>query len=132
MNFSIGTNVSPVFAVAREAFAAVGGVGWTLGFWNVFAARAAFGVAQAGAYPVLNKMTRIWFPLSIRTSVQGLVTAMGRVNAIADVTRVALDVRSGTNAEIDVAESFAGQRMNHDKVIPRRLVHGMRSELDEL
>lgn len=58
---------------------AVGGVGWTTGFWRLAGARAAFGLAQAGAYPVLNKMTRIWFPLSIRTSVQGMVTALGRI-----------------------------------------------------
>jgi ACS family glucarate transporter-like MFS transporter/ACS family D-galactonate transporter-like MFS transporter len=58
---------------------AVGGVGWTSGFWRLIGARAAFGLAQAGAYPIVNKMTRIWFPLSIRTTVQGLVTAMGRI-----------------------------------------------------
>jgi hypothetical protein len=60
------------------------------------------------------------------------VTLVGQVNAITDVTRVAFDVRSGTNADIDVAEFFAGQRMNHDKAIRRRLVHGVRSDLDEL
>jgi MFS family permease len=60
---------------------AVGGVAWTGGFWNLIGARGAFGLAQAGAYPVLNKMTRVWFPLSIRTTVQGLVTAMGRIGA---------------------------------------------------
>jgi MFS transporter, ACS family, glucarate transporter len=58
---------------------AVGSVGWTTGFWRIFAARATFGLAQAGAYPVISKMTQTWFPLTIRTSVQGVVTAMGRV-----------------------------------------------------
>jgi MFS family permease len=58
---------------------AVGGVGWTTVFWRLVAARGSLGLAQAGAYPVLNKMTRIWFPLSIRTSVQGWVAAMGRI-----------------------------------------------------
>jgi MFS transporter, ACS family, glucarate transporter len=57
------------------------GVAWTTGFWRLTGARAAFGLAQAGVYPVLNKMTRTWFPLSVRTSVQGTVTAMGRVGA---------------------------------------------------
>jgi MFS family permease len=57
------------------------GVAWTGGFWRLFGARAAFGLAQAGVYPVLNKMTRTWFPLATRTSVQGAVTAMGRVGA---------------------------------------------------
>lgn len=57
------------------------GVAWTSGFWRLFAARAAFGLAQAGVYPVISKITRVWFPLSTRTSVQGMVTAMGRVGA---------------------------------------------------
>lgn len=55
------------------------GVAWTAGFWRLIGARAIFGLAQAGVYPVLNKMTRIWFPLATRTSVQGMVTAMGRI-----------------------------------------------------
>jgi sugar phosphate permease len=57
------------------------GVAWTGGFWRLIGARAAFGLAQAGVYPVLNKMTRTWFPLATRTSVQGAVTAMGRLGA---------------------------------------------------
>jgi sugar phosphate permease len=56
-------------------------VAWVSGFWPLVGARAAFGLAQAGAYPVLNKMTRTWFPLATRTAVQGVVTAMGRVGA---------------------------------------------------
>lgn len=55
------------------------GVAWTSGFWRLIGARALFGLAQAGVYPVLNKMTRTWFPLATRTSVQGMVTAMGRI-----------------------------------------------------
>jgi MFS transporter, ACS family, glucarate transporter len=35
--------------------------------------RAAFGVGQAGAYAVLSRITRFWFPPSVRTSVQGWV-----------------------------------------------------------
>ena len=58
---------------------AVGGVAWTSGFWRLIGARGIFGLAQAGVYPVLNKMTRIWFPLATRTSVQGIVTALGRI-----------------------------------------------------
>src|SRR5437762_3280927 len=34
------------------------GVSWTAGFWRLIGARAAFGLAQAGVYPGLNKMTR--------------------------------------------------------------------------
>ncbi len=56
-------------------------VAWAGGFWPLVGARAAFGLAQAGAYPVLNKMTCTWFPLETRTTVQGVVTAMGRVGA---------------------------------------------------
>jgi sugar phosphate permease len=56
-------------------------VGWTSGFWRLLGVRAVFGFAQAGAYPVLSKMTRTWFPLSMRTSVQGVVAAMGRIGA---------------------------------------------------
>src|ERR1043166_8549434 len=55
------------------------GVAWTNGFWRLLGARAVFGLAQAGVYPVLNKMTRTWFPLASRTTVQGLVTALGRI-----------------------------------------------------
>ncbi len=58
---------------------AVAGFGWTSGFWGLAAVRAGFGLAQAGAYPILGKVTRNWFSLSIRTSVQGVVTAMGRI-----------------------------------------------------
>jgi MFS transporter, ACS family, glucarate transporter len=60
---------------------AAAGVAWTAGFWRLCGVRALFGLTQAGAYPVLNKMTRTWFPLSIRTSVQGLIAAMGRLGA---------------------------------------------------
>lgn len=56
-------------------------VAWAGGFWPLVGARAVFGIAQAGAYPVLSKMTRTWFPLATRTAVQGVVTAMGRVGA---------------------------------------------------
>ncbi|MBI3822266.1 MAG: MFS transporter [Planctomycetes bacterium] len=57
------------------------GVAWTSGFWPLVAARGVFGLAQAGVYPVLSKMTRTWFPIGTRTSVQGAVTAMGRLGA---------------------------------------------------
>ena len=44
-----------------------------LGLGGMAAVRGAFGLAQAGAYAALNRVTRLWFPLSIRTSVQGWV-----------------------------------------------------------
>jgi sugar phosphate permease len=60
---------------------AAAGVAWTVGFWPLAAVRAAFGLAQAAAYPVIGKVTRNWFPASVRTSVQGVVTAAGRIGA---------------------------------------------------
>jgi sugar phosphate permease len=59
----------------------VAAVAWTGGFWRLIGVRAAFGLAQAGAYPIISKMTRTWFPITVRTSVQGMVAAMGRVGA---------------------------------------------------
>lgn len=42
-------------------------------------ARLAFGATQAGCYPTLSKVTKLWFPLRVRTSVQGWVaTFFGR------------------------------------------------------
>jgi sugar phosphate permease len=60
---------------------AAAGVAWTSGFWRLCGVRAVFGLSQAGAYPVLNQMTRTWFPLAIRTSAQGTVAALGRIGA---------------------------------------------------
>jgi sugar phosphate permease len=60
---------------------ALAAVGWTSGFWRLFGVRSLFGVTQAAAYPVLTQMTRTWFPLAARTSVQGIVAAMGRIGA---------------------------------------------------
>jgi sugar phosphate permease len=60
---------------------AVAGVSWTGSFARLFGLRAAFGLVQAPAYPVLAKVTRTWFPLTVRTAVQGMVTALGRIGA---------------------------------------------------
>jgi sugar phosphate permease len=38
--------------------------------------RAVFGLAQAGAYPSLAQVTRTWFPLSVRTTVQGAIASL--------------------------------------------------------
>jgi sugar phosphate permease len=44
--------------------------------------RAVFGLAQAGTYPCLSQVTRTWFPLSVRTTVQGAIaTLSGRAGA---------------------------------------------------
>jgi MFS family permease len=58
---------------------AVGGVALTGNFGRVFGVRAGFGLAQAGAYPVLSQVTRTWFPPRHRTALQGVMTALGRV-----------------------------------------------------
>jgi sugar phosphate permease len=60
---------------------ATAGVAWAVGFWRLLGVRALLGITQAGTYPVLSKLTRSWFPLSIRTSLQGTVTALGRIGA---------------------------------------------------
>lgn len=39
------------------------------------ASRLAFGAAQAGCYPSLAKVTRLWFPLSKRTVLQGMIAS---------------------------------------------------------
>src|SRR5205823_7900192 len=42
--------------------------------------RGLFGLGQAGAYAVLSRVTRFWFPLSVRTSVQGWIAVFaGRI-----------------------------------------------------
>ena len=37
--------------------------------------RVLFGITQAGCYPALGKVTQAWFPLSIRTSLQGWIAS---------------------------------------------------------
>jgi sugar phosphate permease len=44
-------------------------------FWPLLGLRLAFGAAQAPCYPNLGKLTKSWAPLSVRTSVQGLVAS---------------------------------------------------------
>lgn len=54
----------------------VGGLGLSTSYLTLFIGMALLGLAQAGAYPNLSKVTRSWFPLSIRTSVQGAVASL--------------------------------------------------------
>ncbi|NQV24803.1 MAG: MFS transporter [Rhodopirellula sp.] len=42
---------------------------------GLIAARLGFGAAQAGCYPAIAKVTREWFPISQRTTLQGLVAS---------------------------------------------------------
>jgi sugar phosphate permease len=57
----------------------MGAVVLATGYVSMFSARLLFGLTQAGCYPTLSKVTRLWFPLSERTTVQGWVaTFFGR------------------------------------------------------
>src|SRR5690606_21754545 len=45
--------------------------------------RGAFGAAQAGTYAALTPLTRFWFPLGVRTRMQGLMgTTAGRLGGL--------------------------------------------------
>lgn len=50
-------------------------VGLTGNMYGLGASRLAFGAAQAGCYPSLAKMTRLWFPLKGRTVLQGFIAS---------------------------------------------------------
>ena len=70
----------PVVAVLWSLVVAAPGV--VSGFWQLYIVRLVFGAVQAPAYPNLGKVTKNWFPLSIRRSVQGMVASFsGRAGA---------------------------------------------------
>ena len=49
------------------------------GYTTMVLARLMFGAGQAGCYPTLTKISKLWFPMSVRTSVQGwIATFFGR------------------------------------------------------
>jgi len=50
-------------------------MGLTGSFYGLGASRLAFGITQAGCYPSLAKVTRVWFPLKGRTALQGLIAS---------------------------------------------------------
>lgn len=57
----------------------MGGVALATGITSMSAARLLFGLTQSGCYPTLSKVSKLWFPLSVRTSVQGwIATFFGR------------------------------------------------------
>jgi sugar phosphate permease len=56
--------------------AVVAGFAATTSLTGLGTMRGLFGLAQAGAYPNLSKVTRSWFPLSVRTSVQGVIASL--------------------------------------------------------
>lgn len=49
--------------------------GLTGNFYGLAGLRLGFGAAQAGCYPSLTKVTKVWFPLRTRTIIQGLVAS---------------------------------------------------------
>ena len=58
---------------------AMGVVAIATGYVSMLSARLAFGITQAGCYPTLSKVSKLWFPLSVRTIVQGwIATFFGR------------------------------------------------------
>jgi len=58
---------------------ALAGVAVATGVASMAAARLTLGVAQAGCYPVLNKVSKSWFPVAVRTTAQGwIATFFGR------------------------------------------------------
>jgi sugar phosphate permease len=67
-----------LWSLALLAWAAV------TSFATMAAARLVFGVAQAGAYPILNKVSKNWFPTAQRTTAQGwIATFCGRAGGAA-------------------------------------------------
>lgn len=59
---------------------ALAATGWSGDYRALAMLRLLFGGAQAGAYPVLAKISRAWFPLRQRTMLQGIVaTTCGRL-----------------------------------------------------
>jgi sugar phosphate permease len=56
--------------------AALAGLAGTISLTWLGTMRGLFGLAQAGAYPNLSKVTHSWFPPSIRTSVQGAIASL--------------------------------------------------------
>jgi ACS family glucarate transporter-like MFS transporter len=55
---------------------ALAGITAATGVLSMGAARVAFGAAQAGCYPVLNKVSKNWFPLGMRPAAQGLIATL--------------------------------------------------------
>lgn len=62
----------------------MGGMALVRGVGPMAWVRMCFGLAQAGCYPNLSKVTKVWFPLSERTAVQGWVASFfGRMGGAA-------------------------------------------------
>jgi MFS transporter, ACS family, glucarate transporter len=76
-----------------RAVLAVMALVWSLGMggmtlarsaWSMAAVRVVFGLGQAGCYPNLTKITKVWFPFTERTTVQGWIASFfGRMGGAA-------------------------------------------------
>src|SRR5262249_6879306 len=53
----------------------MGAMGLARGIPSMATVRTLFGLAQAGCYPNLSKVTKVWFPIFERTAVQGWVAS---------------------------------------------------------
>ena len=57
----------------------MGAVAIATGYTSMVMARGVFGLTQAGCYPTLSKVSKLWFPATVRTSAQGwIATFFGR------------------------------------------------------
>lgn len=63
-------------AILAAWSAALVGLALAQGFAALCIGRIAFGLATAGCYPNLGKVTRAWFPVQVRTTVQGIVASL--------------------------------------------------------
>jgi ACS family glucarate transporter-like MFS transporter len=64
--------------------ASLAGLALATGLASMAAARLIFGAAQASCYPILSKVSKNWFPPSMRTTAQGLIaTFFGRCGGAA-------------------------------------------------
>jgi MFS family permease len=60
------------------------GIALAGGFLGLAVARLALGATQAGCYPALNKVSKNWFPVRVRTTAQGwIATFCGRAGGAA-------------------------------------------------
>ena len=57
----------------------MGAIVLATGYGGILAARGMFGLTQAGCYPTLSKVSKLWFPDDIRTTLQAwIATFFGR------------------------------------------------------
>jgi MFS family permease len=95
LSYSLGQVPSGVLCdwFGARALLGAGVLGWSLslagiaaasGLASMACARLVFGATQAGCYPVLTKVSKNWFPPSMRTTAQGLIaTFFGRAGGAA-------------------------------------------------